>query len=102
MGLRSNPRPAGDQASGGSDDPMPPSALAGWWVGRLTFVGLLMVIPGLLGFWIDSRIGSVAVFGVVGFVGGSVLAIRYLLRLTASQSPRRPAKPSTGGEHPRP
>ncbi|QDU88620.1 hypothetical protein Pla175_20000 [Pirellulimonas nuda] len=90
MGLR----PGGESAKEELGDRTPPTALASWWVGRLTFVGLLMVIPGLLGFWLDSQIGSVAVFGVVGFAGGSVLAIRYLIKLTADQSSGRPKRPS--------
>ncbi len=71
---------------GRSQHKLPPAVLASWWVGRLTFTALLMVVPGLLGFWFDQQVGSVAAFGIVGFIVGSVLAMRYLLKLTARES----------------
>lgn len=58
-----------------------PIAAAMAWASRITSVSLEMVVPGLLGYWLDGRIGTTAVFTVGGFAIGMVLGIFHLVRL---------------------
>lgn len=43
-----------------------------------------MVVPGLIGLWIDRQLGTVMVFLVLGMVLGMTTAIWHLVRLGAS------------------
>ncbi|MEX0711743.1 MAG: AtpZ/AtpI family protein [Pirellulales bacterium] len=40
-----------------------------------------MVIPGLVGLWIDGQLGTEILFAVVGFAAGMVGGIWHLLRM---------------------
>ncbi len=44
-------------------------------------VAILMVAPGLLGYWIDGRLGTRAVFTIVGFGLGMSCGIMQLIRM---------------------
>jgi hypothetical protein len=44
-------------------------------------VALEMVVPGLLGLWLDRLIGTVVLFTLLGFAGGSTAAIVHLIRM---------------------
>ena len=57
------------------------------WSSRITTVALEMVIPALLGYWLDQRLGTLPLFIVLGSVFGFVAGLLSLLRLT------RPTKP---------
>ena len=63
-------------------------ALAAQWASRITAVGMEMVVPGALGLWLDSKLGTRFVLGILGFLLGMVLGIWHLIRMT-SQNPRR-------------
>jgi F0F1-type ATP synthase assembly protein I len=56
------------------------------WVSRITSIGIEMVLPGLIGYWIDLRLGTkplLLIFGVIlGFVGG----IWQLIKLTGQNA----------------
>ena len=54
------------------------------WVSRIVTVGLEMVLPGLLGAWLDHRWGSSPWLMVAGFGFGIVGGIWHLIVLTAS------------------
>ena len=43
-----------------------------------------MVVPGLLGYWIDQRIGSRPLFTVVGFGLGLALGMWHLIRMSST------------------
>jgi hypothetical protein len=58
-------------------------ALAYQWVARITGVCIQMVAPGLIGLWLDRRIGSVVVFTMLGFVVGITLGVWQLVRMTS-------------------
>jgi hypothetical protein len=49
-------------------------------------VSLEMVAPGLIGLWLDQKLGSKFVLGVLGFAVGLTLAIRHLLRMTSREA----------------
>ena len=61
-------------------------AVALGWVSRITTVALEMVLPGVLGFWLDRQFGTVFL-GLVGFALGFVLGMRHLLAMTRSVKP---------------
>jgi F0F1-type ATP synthase assembly protein I len=47
-------------------------------------VSLEMVVPGLIGYWFDQQLGTVAVFTIVGFIGGMCLGMWHLLKIAKS------------------
>ena len=75
-----------------SPDARHPMALALEWVSKITTVVLEMVLPGLAGWWLDSRLGTRSLLTISGFALGFVAGITHLLVMT-----RRKGKRS--GEH---
>jgi F0F1-type ATP synthase assembly protein I len=55
------------------------------WVGRITAVGLEMVLPGLAGRWLDDRLGTSPLLTFVGFAFGMVAGIWHLLVMTSAK-----------------
>lgn len=62
-------------------------AIAYGWASRAISISLEMVVPGMIGVWLDKQFGTVAVFTVLGFSLGLTLGIVHLLHLT--KSPQR-------------
>jgi ATP synthase protein I len=58
------------------------------WSSRITTVAIEMVIPALVGYWIDRRLGVLPLFLALGAVFGFVAGFWSLLRMT------RPTKPN--------
>lgn len=62
-------------------DDRPPFVKAIEWSARITAVGLQMVLPALVGYWLDTRLGTKGVFvllgAVLGFASGMVQIIRW-------------------------
>jgi hypothetical protein len=58
-------------------------AIAWAWATRVMVVAAEMVVPGLVGYWIDLQVGSRVVFMLIGFAGGITLAIMHLVRMTS-------------------
>ena len=56
------------------------------WASQITTVCFEMVLPALLGHWVDRRLGTSVVFtiagGVLGMVGGMVSLVRMTRSLT--------------------
>lgn len=73
-----------------------PFAAAMEWTSRITTISIEMVLPALLGYWLDSKLGTRVVFVILGAMAGMVLGIWHLLRMTspaaAKSPPGRPAK----------
>lgn len=67
-----------------SPDRRSPLTLAMEWVSRITTISLEMVLPGLLGAWVDQRWNTLPVFLVLGVILGMTTGILHLVRLTAS------------------
>ena len=59
---------------------------------RAMTVALEMVLPGILGLWLDRRLGTWLLFTVLGFIFGLTLAIWHLLKMT------KPVRPKNSGE----
>ena len=51
------------------------------WVSRITTVALEMVLPGILGQWLDAKLGT-RFLGLLGFAFGVPMGIWHLLRMT--------------------
>jgi hypothetical protein len=62
------------------------------WAWRIMAVSLVMVLPGAAGYWIDTRLGTVCLFLVVGLGLGSFTALRLLLRIVQESSPTNRTK----------
>ncbi|MGE0605584.1 MAG: AtpZ/AtpI family protein [Pirellulales bacterium] len=56
----------------------PPMAVAMEWVSKLTTVSLMMILPGILGNWLDKRWGT-GFLALVGFALGLVAGVWQLL-----------------------
>ena len=65
-----------------SYDDRSPAAKAYQWASRIIIVALEMVLPGLAGYWLDKQLGTLVLFMMVGFLGGTTGAVIHLLRMT--------------------
>jgi F0F1-type ATP synthase assembly protein I len=61
-----------------------PLALGLEWSSRITTVALEMVVPALLGYWLDQKLGTRFAFLAGGAVLGFVAGLMSLLRMTRS------------------
>lgn len=68
---------------------------AAFWTGRVTNAGLQMVVPGLIGHFIDRQLSTKVLFTILGFAVGMILAIRGLMNLSKDLSDRN-AKDDAG------
>lgn len=67
----------------------PPLAEALAWVSRITTVALTMVVPGIVGGWIDARLGT-SWAAPAGLALGLAVGLWLLVNLTkTSEGPRR-------------
>ena len=71
---------------GDKPDDRSPLAVAMGWVSRITTLAAVMVIPGILGYVIDRRIGTVALFTILGMALGMGIGMWSLIR--ATRTPR--------------
>lgn len=60
-------------------DDRSPLAVGLEWSSRITTVALEMVVPALLGYWIDQKLGTRLVFLVLGAALGFGMGLRGLL-----------------------
>ena len=62
------------------------------WALRIMAVSLVMVLPGIVGYWIDTKLRTVCLFLVVGLGLGSFAALRLLMRIVEQSDPRNETK----------
>ena len=71
---------AGNQSQGpgktNSPDDRSAQAKAAAWVSRIITISIEMVVPGLIGYWLDTKLGTKFVFMLAGFVFGITFAMR--------------------------
>jgi F0F1-type ATP synthase assembly protein I len=69
-------------------------SLAWAWATRIIVISAEMVLPALAGYWIDQRLGTKALFMLLGFALGITLAVLQLVRIAkeSQQQQRRPPK----------
>jgi ATP synthase protein I len=72
-------------------------AIASHWVSRIMTVSLEMVLPGMVGLWLDRRLSTPPLLTMVGFGVGMTMAIWHLLQLVKHGAGRRKTE-----EEPRP
>jgi hypothetical protein len=51
-------------------------------------VSLEMVLPGVAGTWLDSHLGTVILFTLVGFGFGTTAAVAHLIQMTRADADR--------------
>jgi F0F1-type ATP synthase assembly protein I len=61
-------------------------AIAFEWSATVMTISAEMVVPGLLGYWLDRRLGTRALFLLVGFAIGGALAGLQLMRIANKRS----------------
>ncbi len=49
-------------------------------------VALEMVLPGLAGYWLDQRLGTVVLFMLIGFAVGCTASVVHLIRMVRSEN----------------
>jgi hypothetical protein len=59
-------------------------------------VSLEMVVPGLIGYWVDGRLNTRVVFTLLGFGFGLFLGLWHLIRMTSSE--QRQMSEQEGGD----
>jgi hypothetical protein len=53
-------------------------------------VALEMVLPGLAGYWLDQRLGTVVLLMLIGFAVGGTGAVVHLMRMVRSENESKP------------
>lgn len=61
------------------------------WSSRITSVALEMVLPAVLGHWLDQKLGTVVVFLLLGLVLGMTAGLYHLIKMV------QPPKPEDAG-----
>ncbi|MGB1928215.1 MAG: AtpZ/AtpI family protein [Mariniblastus sp.] len=51
---------------------------------EVTSISIMMIVPGLVGYWIDQKVGSVLVFTLLGLALGMGVAFRQLMILVSN------------------
>lgn len=59
------------------------------WVSRIITISLGMVLPGLAGYWLDTKLGTLPLFLLVGFALGGMLAFGQLRAIARTTKNRR-------------
>ena len=73
-------------------DDRSPLAVAIAWSSRIMTISIEMALPGLLGVWVDRRLGTGMLFVVLGVIFGFTLGMWHLLALAkASSASGRPS-----------
>lgn len=66
-------------------DDRSPMAVAYQWAWRVITISLEMVLPGLVGVWVDRTLHTLVLFTLLGFAGGMTLGIWHLLKITSKR-----------------
>lgn len=62
------------------------------WATRIMTICLEMVVPGLVGVWVDGRLGTKVLFALLGFGGGLSLGIWHVIQMSQGLSQRRSSR----------
>jgi len=57
------------------------------WSSRVTTISLEMAVPGLVGVWLDRRLGTGMLLVVVGVILGFALGMWHLIKLANPTNP---------------
>jgi F0F1-type ATP synthase assembly protein I len=61
-------------------------AIAFEWSATVMTISAEMVVPGLMGYWLDQQLGTRALFLLVGFALGGTLAGMQLMRIAKKRT----------------
>lgn len=61
-------------------------AIAFEWSATVMTISAEMVVPGLMGYWLDQRLGTRALFLLAGFAIGGTLAGMQLMRIAKKRT----------------
>jgi F0F1-type ATP synthase assembly protein I len=90
MSLRPSARPNNGKADDAeAADGRSAMAKATEWVSRIITISLGMVLPGLAGYWLDTKLGTLPLFLLVGFALGGMLAFGQLRAIASGTKNRR-------------
>ena len=64
-------------------DDRSPLARAMAWTSHVTTISLEMVVPGVIGLWIDQKLGTGMLFLVLGVLLGLGMGMWHLIKLTS-------------------
>jgi F0F1-type ATP synthase assembly protein I len=92
-------RPSNGPDDSGAAEGRSAMAKATEWVSRIIAISLGMVLPGLAGYWLDTRLGTIPLFLLVGFALGGLLAYGQL-RAIARKTKNQPTKNSRSTNRP--
>ena len=59
-------------------------------------VALEMVLPGLAGYWLDKRLGTVVLFMLLGFGLGGTASVVHLMQMVRSESSKQAKRDRPG------
>ena len=79
-------------------DDRSPLARAAEWSSRATTIALEMVIPAVVGLWIDRQLGTVMVFLLLGAILGLTAGMWQLIRM-ATEAQRGEPSDGKSSEH---
>jgi F0F1-type ATP synthase assembly protein I len=71
------------------------------WSSRIISVALEMALPGVLGYWLDQKLGSVVVFLVLGVILGMTGGLYHLIKMVQPPKPQGPAEKTRSDEEAR-
>lgn len=73
-----------------------PIAIAYQWVGRIFAVCVVMILPGVGGYWLDRYLGFESpIFAIAGFLLGLVLGMILLVVMATALQPQRSTSADT-------
>ena len=68
------------------------------WTSRITTISVQMIAPGIVGYLVDRKLGTKALFTLIGFAIGMALGMWQLVRVAQSSNQNNLEK--NGGELP--
>ncbi len=74
--------------------------MAAAWASQVSAIALEMVVPPLLGLWVDNRLGTRFVFVCIGGVLGFYVGMVSLLRVARSNQEATKEDPRGKDRHP--
>ena len=74
-------------------------AIAFEWSATVMTISAEMVVPGLLGYWLDQQLGTRALFLLLGFAMGGTLAGLQLMRIAKKRTGKDDGKSQDDGNN---
>ena len=69
-----------------TEDDRSPTAKAFSKVSEITSISLMMIIPAIIGYFVDQRLGTLILFTAIGLIVGMSAAIWQLVKFVALEN----------------